>query len=130
MTAGKPATPALPPYVAPSNGYSYLRVTLTAELPKVSDYGSTVRFLGEHDGETVVVEVYQMVEIVALRRALAEHGAARFDSLAYRVDLATEKQIAAARTSEPAAEAPIPLNEEERVQRAQLDILTRSGFFE
>ena len=129
MTARKiiPPTP-FPPYVAPS-GY-WARVTLTAELPKKSKYGTNVWFLGEFQGEAVSVEVYDVADIIALRRALAEHGAARFDSPAYRVDLATAEQLAAGRTSAEPSGAPIPLSEEERVQLAKLRILTRSGFFE
>jgi hypothetical protein len=117
--------PSLPPYVAPTNGLSHLRVTITAELPKVSKYGSTVFFLGEYDGEAVAVEVYQMREIVALRRALADHGAARFDTLEYRMDLATPEQVAAVQPTADPGEAPIPLSEEER--RALLALAFMKG---
>jgi hypothetical protein len=121
------APPALPPYVAPSGWWA--RVTLTAELPKKSQYSTNVWFLGEFQGEAVAVEVYDVADIIALRRTLAEHGAARYDSMAYRVDLATAEQVAAAR---PAAQSDLEamLPEEERVALRARRLLEASGIID
>jgi hypothetical protein len=73
-------------HVVPSNSMRRLRVTLTAGDPTRGDRW----FLGEFEGSRVRVEVYDVADILAIRRALAEHGSAVFDSLAYRVDLVND----------------------------------------
>jgi hypothetical protein len=117
---------ATPHYVPPSPWSS--RVTLTAEMPKVG-YGSTVYFLGEFEGSPVKVEVFS-VDILHIRRALAEHGAVTFDTPTYRIDPATAADAqAAARLAAKSAEdgPPIPLDHEERVGLAALKLLQRAG---
>lgn len=114
------ADDARTPYVAPSRSY-YSRVRLTAELPNRRRYGSNVWFLGEFEGEAVAVEVYDVVDIVAIRRTLAQHGAALFDSPAYRVDLASDEDQ---RAVDPGS---IPLSDEEEHALLALRYLVRQG---
>lgn len=86
-----------PHYVAPATAQRH-RVTLTTELSWSGQI--TACFLGEFQEEDVVVQVYDVADVIAIRRALAEHGLAVYDSFAWRVELATRRLHADSKAAE------------------------------
>lgn len=108
-------------HVPASNGLRKIRVTLTAEVRQ----GRRLPwFAGHYQGESVVVEVYDVEEAIAIRRALTEHGTVTFDSLAYRVDFATPEDHG---ISANLNESPIPLSAEEAKALDLLGAMKRLG---
>lgn len=71
------------PYVPPLAGMA--RVLIQGELGKAR-YGSAVWFYGTFEDDPVKVEVLNGVQILRLRRALAEHGSVWFDLCAAYVE--------------------------------------------
>lgn len=71
------------PHYLPPIGYGDVRLTLTG--PEVETLPSSSRFVGEWDGEPVQVSVYNL-DVVRVRRALAEHGSLIWDTHPSRVN--------------------------------------------
>lgn len=99
------------------------RVKITGEMERRGR--GNVWFLGEFEGEPVAVEVYDVADVITLRRGLAEQGTAIFDSPAYRVDLATPEQIESVAVI--VDQTSIPLSPEEREALLRLRGLVRLG---
>lgn len=78
-------------YVACASGWS--RVRLTTETT-VSFLGY-VSFLGDFDGEAVIVQVYDTPDIIGIRRTLASGTHAIYDTPTHRMRLASPRDIAA-----------------------------------